>query len=69
MVHSNVIEKIKLLAVKMVFTQMKGWGILTCACSRFISLLWTTEHWWLRPVVVSVSQDISWPGDGAQQCN
>jgi hypothetical protein len=67
--HSNVIEKIKLLAAKKVIWKGKGRHVLTCTCSRFFSLLWMKGRWRRRPVVVSVSQDISWPGDGAQQSN
>jgi hypothetical protein len=61
-VHSNVIEKIKTLAVKMVFTKMKGWGTLACACSRFFSLLWRRERWQRRPVVVSGAKISAGPG-------
>ena len=43
MVHSSVIEKIKLFAVKMVLEKKKGWNILTCACGCCFSWLLTVE--------------------------
>jgi hypothetical protein len=69
MVNSNVIEKIKLLAAKIVFKKGKGGHILTCAHGNSFSLLWRRGLWWQRLAMVSVGQDINWPVDGAQQRN
>jgi hypothetical protein len=68
MVHNNVVEKIKLLAFKMVYRKMKEGQIVNVHGVNF-SLIWRRGHWQRQPVVVSVSQDTSWPVDGAQQCN
>jgi hypothetical protein len=61
MVHSNVIEKIKLLAAKMVFKKGKGGNILTCAHGNSFSLLLRRGRWWQWLAMVSVGQDINWP--------
>jgi hypothetical protein len=61
MVHSNVIEKIKLLAAKMVFKKGKVGNILTCAHGNSFSLLLRRGRWWQWLAMVSVGQDINWP--------
>ena len=69
MVHSNVIEKIKVLAVKMIYWKGKGGQILTCANGHSFSLLWRRGRLRRRLTIVFVGGDINWPVDGEQQCN
>ena len=61
--------KNKIVSCQFFIKQRKGWEILTCAHDGCFSLWWRRECWWQQLVIVSVGQDISWPVDGAQQCN
>ncbi len=58
---SDVIEKIRKLALGNTLYKIGGGEILTCLCSRCFSLLWQRGCWQRRLLVLFVGRDMMDP--------